>query len=326
MIRSVMQQPTIVFLDVESQDMELVTGRFPQAACFTEHLKEDALVDACKDAEIVSAFNITRFPREILEKLPKLKLLSTRSVGYDHIDLAYCAERGIVVTNVPDYGAHVIAEHAFALLLSAVRHIPEGHQRVLQRKFEYRGIRGIALRGKTMGVIGTGRIGQKTVEIAHGFGMKILAHDVHPVPELQEKYGVTYVELPQLLAESDVISLHAPLIPETQYMINEKTLNQMKDGVILINTARGILIDSSDLLVALDDRKVHYALLDVFENETNIEKDAELIRHPRVISTPHVAFYADQSVMNMLEDSFKSIEQWMNGQKPEHAVAVPKAA
>jgi D-lactate dehydrogenase len=316
-----MSHPSIVFLDIDPDDASLVTAHFPDAVCLP-HRAEAALIDACKDAEVISAFNMTPFPRAVLEQLPRLRLLCTRSVGYDHIDLDACRERDIVVTNVPDYGAHVIAEHAFALLLSAIRRIPEGHARVLRGSFDFHGLRGIALRGKTMGIIGTGKIGQKAAEIAHGFGMNVVAHDLHPAQDLIDRLGARYVELPELYAVSDVISLHAPSLPDTIQMINYKTLAQMKRGVILINTARGNLIDSSDLIDALNERRVQMAVLDVFEHEGQIEKDAELIRHPRTIVTPHVAFYADESIHNMIEDACSSIAQWMEGKRPEHAIGM----
>lgn len=314
-----MPHASIVFLDIDPDDVSLVTAHIPEAVCLP-HQEEAALIAACKGAAVISAFNVTPFPRAVLDQLPNLKVLCTRSVGYDHIDLETCKERNIVVTNVPDYGAHVIAEHAFALLLSTIRHVPEGDARVGRGSFDFHGLRGIALRGKTMGIVGTGKIGQKTAEIAHGFGMKIVAHDLYPSKDLIDRLGVRYVELSQLWAESDVISLHAPSLPETVLMINQYSLAQMKPGVILINTARGTLIDSSDLIDALNERRVQYALLDVFEHEGQIDKDAELIRHPRTIVTPHIAFYADESVRAMIDDACSSIAQWREGKKLEHSV------
>ncbi len=318
-----MPSSSIVFLDIDPDDAPLVTDRLPDAVTLP-HQEEAALIAACKNAAVISAFNVTPFPRSVLEQLPDLRLLCTRSVGYDHIDLEACAERGITVTHVPDYGAHVIAEHAFALLLSAIRHVPEGHARVLRGNFDFHGLRGIALRNKTMGIIGTGKIGRMTAEIAHGFGMKILAHDLHPAQDLIDRLGARYVALSELYAASDVISLHAPSLSDTIQMINHRSLAQMKKGVILINTARGNLIDSSDLLDALNERRVQYAVLDVFEHEGQIDKDAALIRHPRTIVTPHIAFYADESVHAMIEDACASIGQWEKGEQPAHAVELKR--
>ena len=324
MILTTMQQPAIVFLDVDTEDEKIVQQRFPSVRFVDATLRGGALVKACRDAGVISCFINTPFPREVLEQLPKLKLLCTRSVGFDHIDLEVCRERDIVVTNVPDYGAHVIAEHVFALLLSLMRHIPEGHQRVLGGSFDYHLLKGIALCGKTIGIVGTGKIGQRVARIAHGFDMKILAEDIHQDAVLTKTYGVHYVPRARLFAESDIISLHVPALPDTVLMLNKDTFAQMKDGVIIVNTARGTIIDSSDLVEALDARKVRFALLDVLSNEANLEDEAALIRHPRVIVTPHIAFYADDSVKAMLAETFRSIEEWQAGKTPEHAVAAKK--
>jgi D-lactate dehydrogenase len=215
----------------------------------------------------------------------------------------------------------VIAEHVFALLLSTLRHITLGSERVRQGIFEYRGLRGMALRDKTLGVVGTGKIGKRVVEIAHGFGMRILASDVYQNAEIVEKYGVQYVERNVLLAESDIITLHAPALPETRHMIDAKAIGMMKDGVILVNTARGSLIDSTALLEGLKSGKVASALLDVLEHESSVAADKELVHHPHVVTTPHIAFYADDSVRTMYADCFESIAQWKRGEKPAHTVA-----
>jgi D-lactate dehydrogenase len=312
---------SIIFFDVDPQDESRVRSRFPEAVFYPADLTGDALVSACGDAEIISTFITTSFPREVLEKLPNLKLLCTRSVGFDHVDMAYCREKGIVVTNVPDYGSHVIAEHVFALLLSTLRHIVTGTQRVREGLFDYRGLRGMALRDKTLGVVGTGKIGRKVVEIAHGFGMRILAQDVYQNAEIVEKYGATYVDREKLYAESDIITLHAPALPDTRHMINAQAIAQMKDGVILVNTARGSLIDSAALLEALNSGKVANALLDVLEHESSVAADKDLVHHPRVVTTPHIAFYADDSVRTMYEDCFESVAQWQKGEKPAHTVS-----
>lgn len=315
-----MNAPVIVFLDVDREDHARVQARFPGAAIHEPGLHSQALLDACLHAEIVSCFITTKFPVEVLAQLPALRLLCTRSVGYDHIDTDYCGKKGITVCNVPDYGSHVIAEHAFALLLGTMRHITEGNRRVREGIFHYQGLRGMALEGKTIGIVGTGKIGRKVARIAHGFGMKILAYDVFKVVELTEQYGVQYVDLPQLLAGSDIVTLHAPSLPATKHMINHETIAQMKDGAILINTARGSLIDSQALLEALDSGKIRVALLDVLENEANVQADTRLVQHPHVVTTPHIAFYADDSVRTMYEDCFTSIEEFLKDGTPVHTV------
>ncbi len=311
---------TIYFFDTDTEDQTLVVSRFPDAVFLDSALRGDAIVAACADAEVISTFITTPFPREVIAKLPKLKLLCTRSVGYDHIDVAACEEHGITVCNVPDYGSHVIAEHVFALLLSTIRHIPEGDTRVEDGQFDYHGLRGMSLHGKTIGIIGTGRIGRTVARIAHGFAMHILAVDVCRVLDIMEDYRVEYVELPELLAKSDIITLHVPSIADTKNMINAGTIAQMKDGAILVNTARGSLIDAPALIAALDSGKIRYALLDVLEHEADVTLDDALVHHKNVVVTPHIAFYADDSVRNMFTDSFDSIDQWKKGETPAHAV------
>lgn len=310
----------IAFLEVDTEDRSLVERRFPKATIIDGILKDQQLVDACKDNEAISCFINTRFTKAVIGKLPKLKLLCTRSVGYDHIDAQACKERGIIICNVPDYGSHVIAEHVFALLLSTLRHVPEGHEKVEGGTFDYHGLRGMALRGKTIGIIGTGKIGRRVAEIAHGFGMEILAVDQCRTLDIVERLGVHYVEFDELISQSDILTLHVPDMKETEHMINKAAFAKMKDGAILVNTARGSLIDSHALLDALNSGKVSYALLDVLEHEQNFEQNERLIKHPRVVTTPHIAFYADDSMRNMFLDSFQSIDEWIAGKEPQHVI------
>lgn len=309
-----------LFFDVEASDRAMVLKRFPGARFAEANVQGDALAAVCQDAEIVSAFVATAFPRSVIAKLPKLKLISTRSVGYDHIDLAACAERDITVCNVPDYGSHVIAEHVFALLLSTMRHIPEADKRVEGGVFDYHGLRGMALRGKTIGILGTGKIGRTVARIAHGFGMTILATDICRTAEIEREFGVRYVPFAELIAQSDILTLHAPATKDTEHLLNAKAFGAMKKGMVLVNTARGSLIDTKALLKALDDGTVSHALLDVLEHEQNFAENTTLVAHPRVVVTPHIAFYADDSMRNMYNDCFDSIDQWLAGKTPDHVV------
>ncbi len=311
---------SIVFLDVDSEDLASVKKRFPDAEIYEGVLEGEQLVSACKSAEVISFFVHTKFSAETINQLPNLKLICARSVGYDHIDLEACKKKGITVCNVPDYGSHVIAEHVFALLLSAVRHVAEADDRVEAGEFNYDGLRGIALRGKTLGIIGTGKIGKKVAQIAHGFGMKIVAVDKCSNSELEDLLNVQYVEFSQLLSQSDIVTLHVPALDSTRHMINSESIAQMKDGVIIINTARGELIESFALAEGLKSGKVRYALLDVMEHEKNFEENKDLIDHPNAVTTPHIAFYAEESMRNMYEDCFESIEQYLAGEEPEHTV------
>jgi D-lactate dehydrogenase len=311
----------IIFLQVDAEDKASVAARFPDATILPD-LPED-IAGECIDATIVSSFIGVDWNKKILSSLPNLKLLCTRSVGFNHIDLGYCHSKGIVVCHVPDYGSHVIAEHVFALLLSTLRHIPEADRKVESGEFDYHGLRGVSLRGKTIGIVGTGKIGRKTAQIAAGFGMNIVAVDKCRTIELEDLLHVRYMELDQLLAESDIITLHLPAVKETHHMIDADAFSQMKDGVVLVNTARGELIDSNALLDALNSGKVRYALLDVLEHEHNFEENKELIAHKSVVSTPHIAFYAEESMRNMYEDCFDSIDEYQSGKEPTHIVHPP---
>lgn len=311
---------TCLFLDVEEADRATVRTAFPAAQFAPGDLDADALVEACRDATMISPFVGSSFPRAVLERLPEVRLIAARSVGTDHIDLAACRERGITVCNVPDYGSHVIAEHAFALLLSSLRHIHVGNERVKRGVFDYHGLRGMALKDKTIGIVGTGKIGRAAAHIAHGFGMRILATDAFPAPGIEAALGLRYVPLQTLLAESDIISLHVPSSPDTRHLLNATTLGQTKPGVVIVNTARGAVIDSTALLAALNDGHVGWALLDVLEHEGEVHTDAALVAHPRVVATPHIAFYADDSMQRMYAVTLENMRQWEAG-SPQNVVA-----
>lgn len=311
----------IAFFDVEDADKPLVLSRFPDALVLEPTLSPDEIVAACGSCEILSVFVTSRITKDIVTRLPALKLLCTRSVGFDHIDLEACKEKGVVVTHVPDYGAHVIAEHAFALLLSTLRFISAGHERVKAGRFDYRGLRGTALKGKTLGIVGTGKIGKQSARIAKGFGMRLLGCDPFPAAGLPEETGLAYVGLEQLLAESDIVTLHAPAMAENRHLMNDARFAQMKPGAVLVNTARGGIVDPDALLRALDNGKLSWALLDVLEHEENPALSARLIGHPSVVVTPHIAFYADDSMRAMYDDCFRSIDEWQDGERPAHAVA-----
>ncbi len=312
--------PSLLFLDVEPSDRKVVLEKFPDATFAEGKISGAELIQACRDTEIISPFITTQFTRAVIEKLPKVKLIATRSVGYDHIDLEACIERGVLVSNVPDYGSHVIAEHVFALLLATIRHVHAGDAKVRSGTFDYHGLRGMALRGRTIGIVGTGKIGRKVARIAHGFGMKILAVDQCRNTEIEDLLGVRYVTIPELLKESDIVTLHIPGTKETEHIIDAKAFTLMKPGAVLVNTARGSLIDSHALLAALKKGTLHWALLDVLEHEQNFEENKELVSHPHVVTTPHIAFYADDSMRTMFNDCFRSIDQWIQGKVLDHQV------
>lgn len=294
---------------------------FPQAQISAEALTEKN-VDQYTDVEIVCVFIYSQLSADVLAKLPNLKCIVTRSVGYNHIDLAVAQAEGIPVCNVPDYGSHVIAEHVFALLLSSIRCVRSADEKVENCEFDFHGLRGVALKGKTMGVIGTGKIGKNVCRMASmGFLMDTIAYDPYPNKDAARENHFDYVDdVNEIFERADIISLHVPLLPNTEHMINAQTIAQMKDGVVIINTARGGLIDTPALVAGLRSKKIAYAALDVLEHEKNFEMNKDLINTPNVIVTPHIAFYADDSMKTMHEEAAASINRFINGEKLIHRV------
>lgn len=208
------------------------------------------------DADIVSTFIYSDLGQHVLERFDHLELVTTRSTGFDHIDTDYCKEHGIMVCNVPTYGDNTVAEHVFALLLTISHKMIEAADRTRRGDFSLQGLRGFDLEGKRLGVVGTGSIGQCVIRIANGFGMDVVAFDVKQNVELTKRFSFRYVSMDELLATSDIITLHVPSTPKTHHMLSEEQFNKMKDGVVLINTARGSLVDVRALVQALARGKV----------------------------------------------------------------------
>lgn len=236
-----------------------------------------------------------------------VRLIALRSAGYNHVDLAAAAELGLPVVRVPEYSPHAVAEHAVALLLALDRKLYRAHARVRDWNFSLDGLVGFDLHGKTVGVIGTGKIGRAAARIFAGFGCRVLAYDVHEHPALAA-IGGAYVPLTELYAQADVISLHVPLTPETHHMIDDAALARMKPGVVLLNTGRGALIDSRALIDALKSQHVGAAGLDVYEEEEGVffedlsdrvlQDDvlARLLTFPNVLVTAHQAFLTREAL------------------------------
>lgn len=299
-----------------------------------EHEPLDAdTVGKYADADVVSPFVYSDLSRLVLEQMQKLRFIATRSTGYDHIDMAACAERGIAVSNVPTYGENTVAEHVFALLLAISHKIPEAVNRTRQGDFSQKGLQGFDLRGRTIGIIGTGNIGRRAIRIARGFDMTVLAHDIAPDDAAARDLDFSYVPLPELLARSDIISLHVPGHRDGRPLLGEAEFAAMKDGMVIINTARGGVIDIRALLHALADGKVAAAGLDVLPEEPVIREEAELLRsfftkqhdletlladhvllHMRnVIITPHSAFNTKEAVQRILKTTVDNIEGFFGG-------------
>ncbi|MFH0776522.1 MAG: NAD(P)-dependent oxidoreductase [Patescibacteria group bacterium] len=311
----------ICFFETEKPDRKMILRKYPHAQIFAEPFSAK-LLPKCKSAEILCGMVHSDFSRKNLAQLPNLKLVVTRTAGYDHIDLPYLAERKIPAGFVPEYGSYAIAEHVFALLLTSCRNVLEGEERTSHDNFSWCGLRGKALNGHTIGVIGTGRIGAQVCRIASdGFLMNVLGYDVTQNPELKKLRNFKYTSLATLLKKSDFISLHLPLLPTTKHLINAKTIAQMKDGVVLINTARGGLIDTPALVKAIKRRKFCRVALDVVEHENNLREDRELLHLPHVVITPHIAFYTEETNEKMYLEAFRSIDEFQKGKKITHRIS-----
>lgn len=288
----------IIHFDVDSELSKYLKGTKKDYSIQNIQNQEDF------EAEIISIKTSSQASQENLSKFKNLKRLITRTVGQDHIDMDYCKKKGIEVKNILDYGSFNIAEHAFALLLSLTRNIISSQKDIKNGKFSFEGHLSFSLKGKVIGVIGTGRIGLEMIKRAVGFEMKVLAYDVFKNEEAAKNLGFRYVSLEDLLKDSDVISLHVPLLPETKHIINKKSISKMKDGVILINTARGEIVDTNALIEQID--KFRFIGLDVLEGERGFDKNNKLLKFKNVLITPHVAFYSDSSVKKIAEETEKA--------------------
>ncbi len=300
---------------------------------FFKEPSDEIDIEKLKPYTIVSPFIHSPFTAELLSKLPELKMIPTRSTGFDHIDLDATTKADITVSNVPSYGVNTVAEQAFALLLALSRKIIESVDRTKKSDFDRDGLQGFDLAGKTIGVVGTGKIGYHVVKIANGFGMKIVAYDPYPNDKVVEEFGVKYMELDDLLAQSDVVSLHVPYMEATHHIINKDNITKFKKGSVLINTARGPLVDNEALIDALQDGTLAGAGLDVIEGEELIEDELELldtkiskdnlytlledhvlVTMDNVIVTPHNAFNTREALMRIIDTTIENIIAWQKGE------------
>ena len=278
-------------------------------------------VDSVADAAVIGA-------------LLNLKHIATLSTGYDHIDLPACAARGITVSYVPTYGENTVAEYAFGLMLALSRKICEAKERVkMEGSFRLDGLRGFDLMGKTLGVLGTGHIGVHVIRMAKGFGMTVIGFDAFPNPALAAELGFEYKPLAEVLAQSDIVTVHVPYLPSTHHLINAENIELMKPGAYLINTARGACVDTDALVMALKNGKLGGAGLDVLEEEGMIKdelnflarnemresdlktvlEDHALIDMPNVIITPHNAFNTKEAFTRILDTTIGNIVGFATG-------------
>jgi len=293
---------------------------------------QDVNLDELADTDAISVFIYSTVTKELLEKLPNLKLVATRSTGFDHIDLDACRERSITVCNVPTYGENTVAEHTFSLILNLSRNVHKSYLRTLQNDFRIEDLRGFDLKGKTLGVIGAGHIGLHVIKIAKGFGMHVLAYDPKPNQFIADILHFTYAPVDEICAQSDIITLHVPLLDQTRHLINHESIAKMKDGVIIINTSRGGVIDTEALYEGLKNGKIKGAGLDVIEDEKLVMEEAqlhhvspekqnwkslvenlEILRMPNVVFTPHNAFNSQEALERILDTTIGNLKAAAEG-------------
>ena len=278
-------------------------------------LNEDT-VDLARGCDAVCVFVNDTVNAAVIDRLYEygVRLIALRSAGYNNVDLQ-AAFGKIHVVHVPAYSPYAVAEHAIALLLTSVRRIHKAYNRTREFNFSLNGLTGFDFHGKTVGVVGTGKIGRIFIDICRGFGMNVIAYDRFPAKDS----GITYVSLEELLEQSDIISLHCPLTDETRHMINAEAIGKMKKGVVIVNTSRGALIDAEALLEGIKARKIGAACLDVYEEEADVFFEdrsghilnddllSRLISMPNVIVTSHQAFLTEEALNNIAETTVSNI-------------------
>ncbi len=323
----------IAFFEIQGWERPLLEEAFKDHQLFfSEKPLQDSDLSEIRDFEALSVFIYSRIGKEVIDAMPNLRLIATRSTGYDHIDVAAAKAKNVIVSNVPTYGEHTVAEHTFALILALSRNVHKSHVRRLKNDFSIEGLKGFDLKGKTIGVVGAGKIGLHVIRIARGFGMRVLAYDAFQNGFLSDVLDFDYVSLDRLFAESDIISLHTPYNEKTHHLINEHSIAKIKRGSLLVNTARGELVDNDALIQALDQGILAGAGLDVIEGEQLIKEEKELLsgtkvkddlselvndhnllRRDNVVYTPHIAFYSEEALHRILRTTIENITCFADG-------------
>lgn len=322
----------LAFFEIDKENRKIFTDAFPSddIVFFEQELLHKVPLEA-QDAEIISTFVCSTLSADVLKQFTRLKLIAQRATGFDNIDIAAAKKNGIEVCNVPDYAVQTVAEYVFALLLCLSRKIYEAYYRVEhENNFSHKNLQGFDLYKKKLGVVGTGNIGKRVIQIAQGFRMDVIAYDVMPDNAFAEKMNFTYCSYDELLRTSDIITFHVPLTKQTHHMINKKNISLIKQGAYIINTARGALIETDALVTALEKRIIAGAGLDVIEEECftrdplallidnhpekkelkAVLENNYLIKNPRVIVTPHNAFNSHEAMQRLLFKTVENIRAW----------------
>lgn len=299
---------------------------------FKEHLNSDTTV-LSQNHDVVCAFVNDKISKNVVEKLIKydIKIIALRSAGYNNVDLKAVYKK-IHVVRVPAYSPYAVAEHAAALMLALNRKIHKAFYRTRDNNFNIDGLCGFDMNGKTSGVIGTGKIGKVIIRILKGFGMNVLAYDIYPDTKYARENSFEYVDIDRLYKESDIISLHCPLNKDTYHIINSNSISKMKDGVMIINTGRGQLIDTLALIDALKKKKIGSAGLDVYEEESEyffedfsskiISDDilARLLTFPNVLLTSHQGFFTVEAIRNIANTTLNNIKNFFDDKPLENEI------
>ena len=324
-----MQKTKIIFFDIKDYDKEFFKKYekdYNFEMTFLKVRLTEETANLTKGYDVVCGFANDNINKETIDIMAKngIKLLAMRCAGFNNVSLKDIHNRFKVV-RVPAYSPHAIAEYTVGLILAVNRKIHKAYVRTREGNFSINGLMGFDLDGKTAGIIGTGKIGQILIKILKGFDMKVIAYDLYPNQKAADELGFEYVSLDELYAKSDIISLNCPLTKDTQYMINRRSMLKMKDGVILVNTGRGQLIDSADLVEALKDKKIGAVALDVYEEEENyffedksnqvIEDDilGRLLSFYNVLITSHQAYFTKEAVDAITVTTLNNIRDFIEG-------------
>ncbi|MEK7076942.1 MAG: NAD(P)-dependent oxidoreductase [Patescibacteria group bacterium] len=332
---------TIAFFELEGWEEPMIRETFAGHDLFlTKEKLDPAHLPERNDFEVISVFVDSRMDETTVDYFPNLKLMTTRSTGYDHINVEAFKRKGVAVAYVPGYGANTVAEFTFGLILSLTRKIYRAIDQIKETEsFSLQGMRGMDIKGKTLGVIGTGRIGKEVIKIAKGFGMDVIAYDPMPNNELAGQIGFRYAQLEELLKHSDIITVHCPYTEQNRHLINKENIKSVKKGAYLVNTARGPIVDTDALLQALGDGTLAGVALDVLEEEKEMKEEFSflsqlrlkpedlktvienhiLIKMPNVLITPHNAFNTQEAMERILTTTFSSIKGFIEG-KPQNIV------
>jgi len=336
-----MPKISIAFFEITAKEKNYLKKKFDknfELRFFNIPLNEENS-ELIKNANIISPFIYSNINSKVLLKAKKLKLIATRSTGFNHIDIKTAKEKNISVCNVPYYGENTVAEHTFALILTLSRNLHKAYLRTIRNDFSLDGLQGFDLRDKTLGIIGAGSIGMHVIKMAKGFGMKILAYDTKPNHTLGELMDFDYVSLNELLEQSDIITLHCPYNEKTHHLLNMNNIKHVKKGALFINTARSGLIEPKALYYAIEKGIFGGAGLDVFEGEELVKEENQmltknvsiehleailkrniLLKRENVIITPHMAFDSVEAIERIMDTTVENIKCFLDGKNYNKAV------